>query len=81
MARIRCHYSGCIHLEDGYCGTPSVELDPEDGCRMFSQSGGQFDDDWADEEVDEMSQWEDEGYDEWVDEDDDFQFDLNDNYD
>jgi len=78
MARIRCHYSRCIHLEDGYCGAPLVELDPEDGCRKYTQAGAQFDDDYVEEEIDEMSQWADEGYDEWVNEDDEFDFNLGD---
>ena len=84
MARIRCHYVGCIHLEDGYCGLSLVEFDPEEGCRIFTQSNNQFDEDWVDEEEDELSDWDEEDLDDWYadeDEEDDFSVDLDDDYD
>lgn len=37
MARIRCNYEGCIHLEKNFCTAGEVELDQELGCLTFSQ--------------------------------------------
>jgi hypothetical protein len=77
MARIRCHYVGCVHLEDGHCGASLVELDPEEGCQTFTQSDSQLEDDWPEEE-EELAEWEDEDYEDWYsdDEDDEFEIDL-----
>lgn len=36
MPRIRCFYEDCVFITKGYCGTPSIELDPEDGCLTYS---------------------------------------------
>ena len=78
MARIRCHYVDCIHLEDEFCGAAHVELDPDEGCQTYTRADSQFDDDWVDEEEeDELSDWDEEELDEWyVDEEDD-DLDLN----
>ena len=37
MPRIRCHYDDCIFLDDGYCTTERIELDPETGCLTFQR--------------------------------------------
>ena len=65
MARIRCHYSDCIHLEAKFCGADSIELDPEMGCLTYAQEEG--------EELPDEEEWEEELFDEdWdeLDEDD-----------
>ena len=74
MPRIRCRYIGCIHLDNGMCSTAIVELDPEEGCRTFTMLEDPFDDDW-DEDEDEL-----EGYTDWEDDDDDFRYDIDDDY-
>ncbi|MBN1887000.1 MAG: hypothetical protein JW850_03385 [Thermoflexales bacterium] len=66
MARIRCHYNDCIHLESKLCSADSIELDPEMGCLTYTQEESE---DLPDEE-----EWEEELFDEedWeeLDEDD-----------
>lgn len=37
MPRIRCLYEDCVFLAKGFCGAPSIELDPEDGCLTYSE--------------------------------------------
>lgn len=59
MPRIRCHYIDCVHLEDGFCGTVSVEIDPDEGCRIYRRLGDSpDDDDWDDENIEEI--WDDD---------------------
>ena len=36
MPRIRCHYTDCVFVDDGYCGAAAVELDPDTGCATYS---------------------------------------------
>ena len=73
MPRIRCRYVGCIHLDNGFCGAPVIELDPDEGCRAFAlPSADIYDDDWDEDE--ELEAW-DSGYDDdedddWLDDDD-----------
>ncbi|MBN1668912.1 MAG: hypothetical protein JW862_17605 [Anaerolineales bacterium] len=71
MPRIRCFYSDCVHLEDGFCGAPIVEIDPDIGCRTYSQVGEQFLDEDEDAWDDDLAEW-DEDYDDddWLDDDD-----------
>jgi hypothetical protein len=62
MPPIRCHYSDCINIEEGFCTAGSIELDVEDGCLTYEPSG----------EI-PVEGWEEEGgYDDdfWEDEDD-----------
>jgi hypothetical protein len=66
MARIRCHYSDCIHLESKFCGADSIELDPEMGCLTYTQEEGE---DLPDEEEWEEELFDDEDWDD-LDEDD-----------
>ncbi len=55
MPRVRCHYLDCVHLEDGFCGIASVEIDPDEGCRTFRRLGESPDDeDWEDENLEEI---------------------------
>lgn len=71
MPRIRCFYQDCIHLEDGFCSAPVVEIDPDVGCRTYTQSGQAFldEDDWDEEELDD---WENDfDDDDWLDDDED----------
>ncbi len=74
MPRIRCHYTDCIFLDEGYCGAAAVELDPDVGCMTFSRSEDtQVESEWEDEEED-VEDWEEVELDEedeelWLDED------------
>lgn len=69
MPRIRCHYTDCVFLDDGYCGAAAVELDPDTGCATYAPN-----DESAvieDEELDEWDEEEDEDEDSWLEEDED----------
>ena len=74
MPRIKCHYTDCVFLDDGYCSAAAVELDPDAGCATYSPT----DDAVADEEDwdEEEEEWEDEDVDEeddeWLEEDEEF---------
>jgi hypothetical protein len=77
MPRIRCRYIDCIYLEDGFCGAPTVELDPDEGCLKYTLLGEvPEDEDWEEEEVeiwdaDEGDLYlDDEEEDEWTEETD-----------
>ena len=67
MPRIRCHYTDCIFIDDGYCSAAAVEIDPDTGCATFSAADGAV----AGEEKweEELEEWEEEDVDE---EDDDY---------
>jgi hypothetical protein len=73
MPRIRCHYTDCVFLDDGYCSAAAVEIDPDTGCATYSPTDGVAagDDQWDEEE--ELEEWEDEELtddeDGWADED------------
>jgi hypothetical protein len=72
MPRIRCHYTDCIFLDEGYCGAAAVEFDPDTGCATFAPSeeaaGENFEEEleeWEDDEEEEEDSWlEDEEEDE-----------------
>lgn len=74
MPRIRCHYTDCIFLDEGYCGAAAVELDPDVGCMTFSRSEDtQVEGDWEEDDED-LEDWEEVELDEedeelWLDED------------
>lgn len=83
MPRIRCHYIDCVFLDDGYCGAAAIELDPDIGCMTYKRTADGLDpedDDWADDSVDELEDWDDidldddEDDDLWIDDDDDDDF-------
>jgi hypothetical protein len=67
MPRIRCHYTDCVFVDDGYCGAAAVELDPDTGCATYApnEEAAAKDENWEEEELEE---WEEEETD---DEDDD----------
>ena len=78
MPRIRCHYVDCVFLDDGYCGAPAIEIDPDMRCMTYSRADDQeeVDDDWSDEE-EELDEWdegdaEEEDDDLWLLDEDDF---------
>lgn len=59
MPRIRCRYVDCVFLEDGYCGAAAVEIDPDEGCLTYSHiDDTPPDQDWAEEDLEDI--WEDE---------------------
>jgi hypothetical protein len=58
MPRIRCRYIDCVYLEDGFCGAPTIDLDPDEGCMKYTRIGEAAEDDWEDEELDVI--WDDE---------------------
>ena len=69
MPRIRCAYVDCVYLEDGYCGTNMVELDPDEGCMTYTRVGDlSEDEDWEEEELGEI--WEEEDDELYLDDDD-----------
>ncbi len=76
MPRIRCHYTDCIFLDDGYCSAAAVEIDPDTGCATYSPSdeATASQEEWEDEE-EELDEWEEE-----VDDDDDLWDDDQDEY-
>ena len=55
MARIKCHYTDCVFLDDGYCSAASVELDPQTGCATFvpNEEAAAKDEDWEEDEQEE----------------------------
>lgn len=69
MPRIRCHYVDCVFLDDGYCGTSSVEIDPDEGCVTFTIDEVSIDKDWEEDDLEEI--WEVEDVDILADEDED----------
>ena len=75
MPRIRCHYSDCVFIDDGYCSAAAVEVDPDVGCMTFSRATDLEEDDWEDQDK-ELEEWDDidleEDDDLWLDDDDDF---------
>lgn len=59
MPRIRCHYTDCVFLDEGYCSAAAVELDPDTGCATYSPTEGSVSEEgWEEEE--ELEEWEDE---------------------
>jgi hypothetical protein len=70
MPRIRCRYMDCLYLEDGYCGTGSIELDPDEGCLTYTHIGDvPEDEDWEDEDLDEY--WDEDDEELYLDDEDD----------
>jgi hypothetical protein len=79
MPRIRCRYLDCVYLEDGYCATGSIELDPDEGCLTYTHIGDvPEDEEWDEDELDEFWDEDEEDLylddedeqDDWLDEDD-----------
>jgi hypothetical protein len=60
MPRIRCHYIDCVFIDDGFCGTSVVEIDPDEGCITYTQLDEvSIDKDWEDENIEEIWEVED----------------------
>ncbi len=73
MPRIRCHYTDCVFVDDGYCSAAAVEIDPDTGCATFSPiDDASKEEDW---DEDEQEEWEetdgDDEDDTWQDDDED----------
>jgi hypothetical protein len=69
MPRIRCRYLDCVYLDDGYCSSEVVEIDPDEGCMTFTLITDANDDDWDDEKIEDL--WDVDDDDLLVDDDDD----------
>ena len=59
MARIRCHYTNCVFLDEGYCSAAQVEIDPDTGCATFTESEEAAEEEW-DEEEEAEEEWDEE---------------------
>jgi len=58
LPRIRCHYIGCVFLDDGFCGSAKVEIDPDTGCATFARADElDVDEPWDDEDRD-LNEWD-----------------------
>jgi hypothetical protein len=74
MPRIRCHYTDCVFLDDGYCSAAAVEIDPDTGCATFTPSEeAATEGEWENEELEE---WEEDEFEEdedelWLDDEED----------
>jgi len=70
MPRIRCRYLDCVYLDDGYCSSEVVEIDPDEGCVTFTLiTDANVDDDWDDEKIEDL--WDVDDDDLLGDDDDD----------
>ena len=70
MPRIRCRYSDCVYLEDGFCGANSVDLDPDEGCLTYMRIGDVPEgEDWEPDDMEEF--WEEEDDPLYLDDEDD----------
>lgn len=73
MPRIRCRYTDCIYLEDGFCGTSSIDLDPDEGCMKYTRMGEIPEDEWVEEDEEEIGQiWEEDDEDLYLEDEDDW---------
>ena len=73
MARIRCHYSDCVFLDDGYCTAAAIELDPDTGCATYSPTEEAAKEDWDEDQ--DLEEWEDDDTEEddsWDEDEDEF---------
>ncbi|MBI5934032.1 MAG: DUF1540 domain-containing protein [Chloroflexi bacterium] len=74
MARIRCHYTDCVFVDEGYCSAAAIEIDPDTGCATYSPTDeAAAKDEWEEEE--ELDEWEEEEEEEddlWEEEEDEF---------
>lgn len=69
MPRIRCLYSDCIYIDDGFCTATSVEIDPDIGCATYAQIGDDLlDSVWSEDET--LDDWDTEDLD-LIDDDED----------
>lgn len=63
MPRIRCHYSDCVFVDEGYCSAAAVELDPDTGCATYSPANASAEEDEWTVEEEELEEWEEDGED------------------
>lgn len=83
MPRIRCHYEDCVYLEDGYCGTTEIELEPDAGCLTYTRYDElpiDEEETWEEEEDLFEEGWEEEDEDLYEDEEDDEDWDDEEDY-
>lgn len=72
MPRLRCHYTDCVFLDQGYCGAAAAEIDPEEGCLTYSPTGEVSPDEaWEQNEAME-EEWAEAGFTSGGDNDDDY---------
>lgn len=58
MPRIRCLYTDCVFLDDGYCGAAAIQIDPDLGCNSYKRTDDfGVDEDWENKE-DDLEEWE-----------------------
>ena len=72
MPRIRCRYTDCIYLEDGFCGTSSIDLDPDEGCIKYTRMGEIPEDEWVEDEEEIGQIWEEDDEELYLEDDDDW---------
>ena len=74
MARIRCHYTDCVFVDEGFCSAAAIEIDPDTGCATYSPPDeAAAKDEWEEEE--ELDEWEEEEEEDdelWEEEEDEF---------
>lgn len=83
MPRIRCHYEDCVYLEDGYCGTTEIELEPETGCLTYTRYDElpiDEEETWEEEEDLFDEEWEEEDEDLYEEEEEDEEWDDDEDY-
>lgn len=72
MPRLRCHYTDCVFLDQGYCGAIVAEIDPEEGCLTYSATGEVAPDEaWEENEALE-EEWAEAGFTPEGEDDEDF---------
>jgi hypothetical protein len=62
MPRIRCHYTDCVFLDQGYCAAAAAEIDPDEGCLTYSPSGEVSPDEAWEENESLEQEWEETGF-------------------
>ena len=70
MPRIRCHYTDCVFLDQGYCAAAAAEIDPDEGCLTYSPTGEVSPDEAWEENASLEQEWEETGFGTGDDEDD-----------
>jgi len=70
MPRIRCHYTDCVFLDQGYCAAAAAEIDPDEGCLTYSPTGEVSPDEAWEENESLEQEWEETGFGTGDDEDD-----------
>ncbi len=80
MAKIRCFYEDCLFLKKGYCVSPIVQFDPEDGCLTYQIKELKEEEDndalldlisGDDDELEDLYEDDDGLYNEWDEDDED----------